>query len=220
MPFEFSDLVEVVEQELLQVFRDLNMFIVIEDTKNCEGDDYIGALLTRNASKDNLLLSIDSDFLQLSWKTEIYSMYSENGVKHKRLSRPESELYLRKKIFTGDSGDGIKAVYPWQSGPKTTDKYLTNGLMIEEEIKDYLDVLVEKSVTTGKAKEIDVQRNHRLNTLLIDLDKIPPMVTDSIVNEYLVKRQKWSPDKPQFLSKIYELGLSQVLKHGSNQKRR
>jgi 5'-3' exonuclease len=187
----------LVHDLLGQKLAKCKMFIDMK-VKWCEGDDIIGTLVLDNMCSDNLVISNDGDFIQLSHKANLISRNAPNGSEWGIQTAEYAKWRLVKKLFTGDGGDNIKPVVPRVTGPKTTDKMIVEGVDPDQSAYSWLDEL------NGKYPENMVHKRYRRNQVLIDLDRI--------TNEFKVRRQNFEPDFFTIGRIVTEYGLSELQK--------
>lgn len=183
------------------LFAQLNSFI--QDIKQhipfkvikvnrAEADDVI-AVLCNNIKKHTIIMSNDSDFLQLQSSTT--SVYNPTKGEYLWLTE-DKDVFLSKLCLKGQSKDNIfnaktPSDYPEELrkpplGEKTADKIIENGL------NDFLD-----SKQTINKKYTDVDGNEQIydvdfyprgnfdrNQKLINFDNIPKIVVDRILQTY------------------------------------
>jgi 5'-3' exonuclease len=128
-----------------------------------EADDTVGVLSKTFVDTDNILISGDSDYIQLL-KHKQNKLYSTKTNKFIKEDNPEKALMV--KIISGDkTSDNIPPIKP-RVGPKTAIKLLET---------DGLEALLN---------EDGVRENFELNKLLISLDEIPITIQTKILDMY------------------------------------
>lgn len=201
---DWKDFYELHEK-LYNRLSSCNLFIPMK-VGLCEGDDIIGVLSLDALSNDNIILSNDGDFLQLSHKANIISRNAPNGSYWGVQTESFAKTKLIRKLFTGDSGDNIKPVVPRITGPVTTEKMITEGVDPVLSVNSWLDQL------DAKYPELSVKKRYKRNQILIDLSMINHILKDRITKEYMVKRQGFKPDFYELGKIVMEYGLSELQK--------
>lgn len=173
--------VDALKSDLINVFG----YKVVE-AKGAEGDDCIGIITkytqTQVTTSDNpldeltgeppkvIVLSSDHDFKQLLK----YKNVKQWSMMQKKWVTNDDPNFLKIKIITGDSGDGIPSVL-------MEDDFLVNGVgrakSVTQKVKDHylnLDNLTEEELA-----------RYNRNKVLIDFDECPQSIQDKIIESYL-----------------------------------
>ena len=146
-----------------------------------EADDIIAVLTQQRASKNNVIVSSDKDFIQLHWANiDQYSPVTKKMVTH---SYPKQ--YLSEHILKGDRSDGVPNIL----SPDDTfteskrQKPMRKAVIAEvlEQMNHHEPTLLH---TLAKCPKDTWIRNWQRNETLIDLTKIPVELQDNIVQEY------------------------------------
>jgi hypothetical protein len=138
-----SELAE--DQAFFQAIDDFSEFLTLKT--NCtvlrhpraEGDDMIARFLQLHPQDSHVVVSSDSDFLQLlAPNVQIYNgitgmLYSLNGVidkdgkparsKGQLMATPDPEWLLFEKIIRGDPGDNVMSAFPGVRKTRMIDAY-------------------------------------------------------------------------------------------------
>lgn len=168
------DLLHQIRDELKNEFP----YRVIQ-VEGAEADDIIatlchvhGDILLKEESQKILILSSDKDFMQLQ-KYRNVEQYSPSQNKFVRTDNPER--FKREHILSGDRGDGIPNFLSdddcFVSGKR--QKPLRSSKIEEWQGKDPTEFCDEKML-----------RGYRRNEQLVDLDKVPNAIAESVLNEY------------------------------------
>ena len=144
------------------------------DVANAEADDVIGVLTPLLSSHEKILIiSSDEDFLQLQKYKNVYQ-YSPKAKKLIKSTNPEIDL--KKKIITGDTGDGI---------PNMLSQH--NSFVLKIRQKQMTEKrLLELANTEMIAENLQgEQYNYYIrNKTLIDFNYIPEDIRQNIVTTY------------------------------------
>lgn len=146
-------------------------FISLKHNK-LEADDIAAYLVRRYSNDTNVILTNDSDYLQLLKYKNVEILDSKTG---KKKTHDSPKKFLELKILTGDSSDNIPPVQAG-TGPVKAEK------LIDE---DKLTELLEKKDADGNPCEF--RRNYNRNKELIDLDNTPEsllMSLENLVDDY------------------------------------
>lgn len=161
---EFFNLLENFQTELRDFFP---IYSLKHD--NLEADDIIAHLVRRNQNRNKIIITSDSDYVQLL-KYKNTKLFDPMKATFKVCERPRFEL--EKKILTGDKSDNIPSVRP-RCGEKTAEKLIESG---------EIEKLLLEIDADGNPSEL--KRNYDRNKLLIDLDNTPTNLLDEF-DEYL-----------------------------------
>jgi 5'-3' exonuclease len=170
----------------------------IEDIKKCfpfkilkvdyaEADDII-AVLTRHVPNDSIVVTSDSDYIQLlaDKRIRIWDPFKQKFIED---ANPNQTMLI--KILAGDSGDNIPNVKP-KLGPKTAEKLIVSG-----ELDKYLT-------------ENNLTENYERNIKLINWNHIPDVLKKRILETYYnVWTTKPTPDLFSFFVRNHLRKLSE-----------
>jgi hypothetical protein len=153
---------------------DLNEYFPFKriEVENAEADDVIG-ILSKHIQDKSLIISSDKDYFQL----QRYSWISQYSPITKKQVKPDMSPsnYLREHIIKGDKGDGVPNFL-------SADNIFVEGGRQTPITKKKLDSWFGKD-----PKEFcdDIMlRNFQRNELLIDFDKIPKEIENTILESY------------------------------------
>jgi 5'-3' exonuclease len=137
-----------------------------------EADDIAAHLVRRFSCDTNIIITNDSDYLQLlKYKNiEIY-----NAISSKKMLCESPKRFLELKILTGDKSDNVPSIMP-RVGPATAEKLLDSG---------ELEEILAKPAAGGGPNE--TKRNYDRNKKLIDLDNTPEeliMSLENLIDDY------------------------------------
>ena len=135
-------------------------FKVIRDPFS-ESDDII-AVLSKHSQKGTIILTSDSDYIQL-----LQHKHNKlfDPIKKRYIEEKDPLKLLKIKIVSGDSGDNIPAIKP-RVGEKTAIKLIDTG---------ELEKLLENE---------EIKQNYLRNERLISFDYIPVVIQKEILNTY------------------------------------
>lgn len=159
--------VNQIKTELIDNFP----FKVIQ-LDGAEADDIIAVLAKYFHEKNQpvMVCASDNDFKQLSK----YSLVQQYSLSNKKiLDRIENvEMHLMEKSIRGETGDGIPNI-------------LSNDNCLVDKIrqKRCTEKFVSSILSTGLVPEIFKEKYER-NRTLIDFDRIPKDIIESIINKY------------------------------------
>lgn len=150
----------------------------IIQSKGAEADDIIASIchkygeFIRSSSEKILILSGDKDFLQLQ---KYANVYQYSPVQKKWLTTPNPERFLREHIMLGDRGDGVPNFL-------SDDDTFTNN----KRQKNLSRIKLETWCVL-KAEEFcndTMLQGYKRNETLINLDMIPKIMQESIIDTY------------------------------------
>ncbi|HIG90000.1 MAG TPA: hypothetical protein EYQ45_03350 [Flavobacteriaceae bacterium] len=167
---------------------------------HAEGDDVIAVLSKHsNGLKENsLIVSSDKDFNQL-YKYKYIKQYSP--MKQKIVKGIKPYEYLKEHIIRGDKGDGIPNIL-------SDDNCIVDGVrqksISKKKVSEWLYKDPEDFCQNG------MKHGWERNKLLIDFDYIPPMIVESILNQY----EQTTTSKPgSLLNYFIKHRLKQLTEH-------
>lgn len=150
----------------------------ILNVEGAEADDIIGVLCSR-VMENVLIVSSDKDFMQLQKYSNV-SQYSPRMKKFLKTSNPTK--FLMEHIIRGDKGDGIPNFLSEDDSIVTNTRQRNINTQYLEE---WLKQVPEKFCKTE-----DMLRRYYRNKTLIDLDMIPEVIKENIINEYAAWNEK------------------------------
>lgn len=138
-----------------------------------EADDIIATLALKFSKENNkvLILSADKDFIQLQKYSNVKQY---DPVKKKWIKDEDPDLYLKKHILKGDSGDGIPNVL-------SPDNCFVIGQRQTPLTNKKIESILSKNIDETN---INLNRNYIRNKKLIDLTEIPIEIQENIISEY------------------------------------
>lgn len=150
-----------------------------------EADDIIATLVNETAEfgnfQENMIISSDKDFKQL---------HKLGNVKQfspilKKLIKAESAKALAEAriehIVKGDKGDGIPNIF------SADDVFVSGGRQTPVSTKRLLEFF---EMGANACRSDDERRNWDRNCQLIDFDRIPQRIRDTILNSYETQKPK------------------------------
>lgn len=181
------------DEYLFEVFNDFIDFlnnktnVTVLKEQGCEADDLIAHWIRLHPDDKNIILSGDSDFIQLlsnnviiydGKKEETYTIdgiYDKHGNKipPKKEINPQWELF--KKIVRGDSSDNIMSAYPGIRETKLKDAYS------DKETKGYIwsNFMLQEWIDPNN-NVVKVRDRYDFNKKLIDLHLQPDYIKDNM----------------------------------------
>jgi len=144
------------------------------EVEGAEADDIIAVLAARySASEDVLILSSDKDFVQL----QKYKNVTQYSPILKRFIRTEDpHMFVKEHIIKGDRGDGIPN---FLSPDNTFVAGERQKVINKKKLTEWINSTPETFCTT----EI-MQRGYKRNQMLVDLDYVPDMIKQKIVEAF------------------------------------
>jgi 5'-3' exonuclease len=145
----------------------------VVEVETCEADDVIATLVHKfSATQKIMILSSDKDFAQLQRYPNV-EQYSP--IMKKYIKEPLPLLQLKQMIIRGDKGDGVPNIL-------SADNCIVEGVrqkaITEVKIITWLNQDPKEFCTE------DMLRNYSRNEIMIDLTKIPPNLTQKILDTY------------------------------------
>ncbi len=194
------DILTNIKNELKENFPYVMMY-----EEKCEADDII-AILTKYYHQDEkiMIVSGDKDFIQLQFykNVEQYAPiqkkmlgFDEDGI------RIDPKEFLLEQILKGDRSDGIPNIL------SPNDSFVT-GIKQKPMTKKRLE---ECSVTDNLNYDLSLRYNE--NKKLIDLNQIPQVYEDAIINSY---RSYKVNDRNKLLTYFIENKLKSLMENISD----
>ena len=144
----------------------------------CEADDIIGTLVENTQEfgqyEDVMIVSSDKDFLQLQKYSNVRQW---SHMQKKELKDANPKVNLIEKILTGDAGDGVPNVL-------SHDDTFVNGERQTPLSKKKKETIIEDLADGELLYAASWYRNYQRNETLIDLNKTPKEIKESIISEY------------------------------------
>jgi len=194
------DILTRIKNELKENFPYVMMY-----EEKCEADDII-AILTKYYHQDEkiMIVSGDKDFIQLQWYKNVeqyapiqkkYVGFDEEGI------RLDAKEFLLEQIMKGDRSDGIPNIL-------SPDDCFVTGEKQKPMTKKRLE---EYSCIDNHTDEI--RTNWLRNSKLIDLNQIPQVYEDAIINSY---RSYKVNDRNKLLTYFIENKLKSLMENISD----
>ena len=165
---DLFDIITAVKHEIAENFP-----YMVLSVDNAEADDII-AILCREAHNNKekvMIVSGDKDFIQLHKYDEV-NQYSP--IQKKFVKDDDPKKYLHEQIIKGDSSDGIPNIL-------SDDNVFVTGEKQQPIHKKRLQEWAElDNIPLGSITRLNYQRNKKL----IDLDEIPIVIQENIINSY------------------------------------
>jgi 5'-3' exonuclease len=191
------DILTNIKNELKENFPYIMMY-----EEKCEADDII-AILTKYYHQDEkiMIVSGDKDFIQLQFYKNVeqyapiqkkFIGFDEDGIKI------DPKEFLLEQILKGDRSDGIPNIL------SPNDSFVT-GIKQKPMTKKRLE---ECSVTDNLDEQLSVRYNE--NKKLIDLNQIPQVYEDAIINSY---RSYKVNDRSKLLTYFIENKLKSLMEN-------
>jgi hypothetical protein len=144
----------------------------------CEADDIIGTLVENTQEfgqyEDVMIVSSDKDFLQLQKYSNVRQW---SHMQKKELKDANPKVNLIEKILTGDAGDGVPNIL-------SHDDTFVNGERQTPLSKKKKETIIEDLADGELLYAASWYRNYQRNETLIDLNKTPKEIKESIISEY------------------------------------
>jgi len=194
------DILTNIKNELKENFPYIMMY-----EEKCEADDII-AILTKYYHQDEkiMIVSGDKDFIQLQFYKNVeqyapiqkkFIGFDEDGIKI------DPKEFLLEQILKGDRSDGIPNIL------SPNDSFVT-GIKQKPMTKKRLE---ECSVTDNLDEQLSARYNE--NKKLIDLNQIPQVYEDTIINSY---RSYKVNDRNKLLTYFIENKLKSLMENISD----
>jgi len=156
-----------------------NFPFYVLNIKYMEADD-IAAILSKNLQQeDKIIITSDSDYVQLLKYNNI-KIYDPMKMSFVKCDDPDKKLQI--KILMGDKGDNVPAIKP-KIGIKTAEKIANSPELLNEMLLDSTPSYTKENgdvVTIGDEISLKLKRN----TALIDLNKIPEIFCTKLLEVY------------------------------------
>tara|TARA_B100001109_G_scaffold215503_1_gene184516 strand:- start:169 stop:1020 length:852 start_codon:yes stop_codon:yes gene_type:complete len=189
---DLFDIITVVKHEIAENFP-----YMVLSVDNSEADDII-AILCREAHNNKekvMIVSGDKDFIQLHKYDEV-SQYSP--IQKKFVTDDDPKKYLHEQIIKGDRSDGIPNIL-------SDDNVFVTGEKQQPIHKKRLQEWAElDNIPLGSITRLNYQRNKKL----IDLDEIPIVIQENIINTY---RSYQIPDSSKLLQYFIDHKLKNLM---------
>lgn len=191
------DALNDIREELKQFFP----YRVIQ-VPTAEADDIIGTIVHKegrvlnSSGKPILILSGDKDYIQLH---KYANVEQYDAVRNRWIKSSDPEGYLFEHIVRGDRGDGIPNIF----SPDNT--LVTAGARQKKVTAKRL-----QQVKDGEDLGEEVKRGWIRNQSLIDLEKIPDHITNSVLQQYEAENTK---DKSKLFNYFIQKRLKNLMEH-------
>lgn len=190
-----------ITNKIRDEFKEFMPYPVIHVDK-AEADDVIATLIQRNPMGKILILSGDKDFKQLHDHIGV-EQYDPTRKKWVELGSQSASDYLFEHILKGDSGDGVPNIL-------SDDNCLVIGKRQSPLTQKRIDKL-KNTEELKKARENSAfDRNYIRNLTLIDLQKTPDNIQESIYSMYIEQAKK---DKSKLMNYFMEKKLKNLLEN-------
>ena len=189
---DLFDIITAVKHEIAENFP-----YMVLSVDNAEADDII-AILCREAHNNKekvMIVSGDKDFIQLHKYDEV-NQYSP--IQKKFVKDDDPKKYLHEQIIKGDRSDGIPNIL-------SDDNVLETGEKQQPIHKKRLQEWAElDNIPLGSITRLNYQRNKKL----IDLEEIPIVIQENIINSY---RSYQIPDSSKLLQYFIDHKLKNLM---------
>lgn len=163
----FNDVIGAID--MLIEFISLNTSSYHISVPRCEGDDIIGYWCLNSYGVQNIIMSSDTDYIQLL--SENTQLYSPNQNKFRTAEDPQYELFL--KCIRGDRSDAIESAFP-----KVRESRIKSAWGDDVALLNFLNEKRSDGRTVGDVIDLNMQ--------IIDLScqpmHIQKSIDDAIVN--------------------------------------
>ena len=168
---KWDDLFDIITEVKHEIAENFPYMVLSVD--HAEADDII-AILSReahNLCEPCMIISGDKDFIQLH-KYEEVNQYSP--IQKKFIKDDDPKKYLHEQIIKGDRSDGIPNIL-------SDDNVFVTGEKQQPIHKKRLQEWAElDNIPLGSITRLNYQRNKKL----IDLEEIPVVIQENIINTY------------------------------------
>ena len=167
----------------------------VVEVYGAEADDVIATLCKYCNKEKVMIVSGDKDFIQLH-KYEDVNQYSP--IQKKFVKDDDPKKYLHEQIIKGDRSDGIPNIL-------SDDNVFVTGEKQQPIHKKRLQEWAElDNIPLGSITRLNYQRNKKL----IDLDEIPIVIQENIINTY---RSYQIPDSSKLLQYFIDHKLKNLM---------
>ena len=139
-----------------------------------EADDIIGLLCEEFHYQKIMIISGDKDFIQLQ-KYSTIKQYSP--ITKKLVNGHNPKTYIKEHILKGDVSDGIPNVL-------SPDHTFTDGLRQRPLSKKKIESWRDTDISSIPNWNDEIKRNYQRNDKLINLDKIPEDLEETILDNF------------------------------------
>ena len=192
---KWDDLFDIITEVKHEIAENFPYMVLSVD--NSEADDII-AILCREAHNNKekvMIVSGDKDFIQLH-KYEEVNQYSP--IQKKFIKDEDPKRYLHEQIIKGDRSDGVPNIL-------SDDNVFVTGEKQQPIHKKRLQEWAElDNIPLGSITRLNYQRNKKL----IDLDEIPIVIQENIINSY---RSYQIPDSSKLLQYFIDHKLKNLM---------
>lgn len=178
---ETRDLFRENKYQIYEILDNLPLTVISHSDYEC--DDVINSLVKKNKDHENIVISNDSDYIQLlqvnGLNVQIYNPFSKS-----LMVAPEYN-YVQFKSLKGDSSDNIPGIM----GPKKAEKTL-----VKENFTSHLN-----------AEEFEIFQRNMMLISFVDIES-----TDSFDDgKWKIKENKFNEDK--LIQKFSELNFKSLM---------
>ena len=189
---DLFDIITVVKHEIAENFP-----YMVLSVDHAEADDII-AILCREAHNNKekvMIVSGDKDFIQLHKYDEVNQF---SPIQKKFIKDEDPKKYLHEQIIKGDRSDGIPNIL-------SDDNVFVTGEKQQPIHKKRLQEWAElDNIPLGSITRLNYQRNKKL----IDLEEIPIVIQEDIINTY---RSYQIPDSSKLLQYFIDHKLKNLM---------
>jgi len=162
---EIFNVITEIKNEIRDNFPYVMLYI-----EQAEADDIIATLVKEyHQSEKIMIISGDKDFIQLQ-KYQNVKQYAP--IQKKMIGDDNPNRFLQEQIMRGDRSDGIPNVL------SDNDVFVT-GTKQKPITKKRLELLLN-----GQELDDNIKSNIERNTKLIDLDRVPALIYNTIISNY------------------------------------
>jgi len=178
---EIRDLFRENKYKIYEILENLPLTVISHTDYEC--DDVINTLVRKNKEHENIVISNDSDYIQLlqveGLHVQIYNPFS------KKFMEAPSYDYVQFKSLKGDSSDNIPGIM----GPKKAEKTLAkenfvDGLSVED-IQIYQRNMVLISFVTIKSQDAVGESKWKINQYQFNEENLLKKFADLQFNSLL-----------------------------------
>lgn len=178
---EVRDLFRENKYKIYELLDYLPMTVISHAKYEC--DDVINTLVRKNKDHENIVISNDSDYLQLLQEKEL-NIQIYNPFSKKFMEAPDYD-YVRFKSLKGDTADNIPGIMGEKKAEKTVVKENFVDLLNEEELSIYQrNMILINFVTIKDSDPNDWKVKHGI----FDLDKLTVKFSELGFNSLLQEK--------------------------------
>jgi 5'-3' exonuclease len=178
---EVRDLFRENKYKIYEILDHLPMTVISHAKYEC--DDVINTLVRKNKEHENIVISNDSDYLQLLQEKEL-NVQIYNPFSKKFMEAPTYD-YVRFKSLKGDTADNIPGIMGEKKAEKTVIKENFVDLLNEEELSIYQRNMILINFVTIKDSD---SNDWKVKEGVFDLEKLSVKFSELGFNSLLQEK--------------------------------